>query len=89
MELRTLRPGLPPRFGLRVDRVLRHVARHMASGEAAIPDPALRAAVDTTLQAAVDTGQHAACLALTGLRRVLLPAAPPPALARHDLALAA
>ena len=89
MELRTLRPGLPPRFGLRVDRVLRHVARHMAAGEAAMPDPALRAAVDTTLQAAVDTGQHAACLALTGLRRVLLPAAPPPALARHDLALAA
>ncbi len=87
MELRAVRPGLAPRLGVRVDRVLRHVARHIeAEGAAA---PGLRAAVDTALAAAVAERSRPAALALAGMRRAILPLAAAPVLEAPVLARAA
>lgn len=90
MELRDARAGVSDRLGVRVDRVLRHVARHMAGDSDAAPSEMLRAAVDTALAASVAANAVACALALTGLRRVMWPLAVPPILPpRHVLELAA
>ena len=83
MELRTIRTRLAPRLALRVDRVLRHVSRHVAHHDVAAnhADEALRAALDTALAAAVAQANRPAALALAGMRRAILPLAPPPLLA--------
>ncbi len=87
MELRTIRPSLAPRLGVRVDRVLRHVARHVEANGAAAPG--LRAALDTALAAAVAEQCRPAALALAGMRRAVLPQAPAPVLEAPVLAQAA
>jgi hypothetical protein len=90
MELRDARAGVSQRLGVRVDRVLRHVARHMAGDADAAPSEMLRAAVDTALAASVAADAVACALALTGLRRVTWPLALPPVLPpRRVLELAA
>jgi hypothetical protein len=76
MELQALRPGLDRRLGLRVDRVLRRVARYFEAG-APDGDAMLRAAIDTALDSAGSGAQRVA-LALVGLRRAILPDTPAP-----------
>jgi uncharacterized membrane protein YccC len=96
-ELRALLPGMGPPLAARVDRVLRRVARHLetapsvadAGTSLGAAGPGLLLLLDHALRAAAEQQHEPAALALAGLRRALLPDAPPPVLHAPVMALAA